>query len=147
MKWSRSEVIKGGIILLLFIYVVFGGLFDKFDPEKGKIENILKKEAYSIEFYDVSASNHIFMKRGINTWNGIVYPYTVVYTSKDVIYAEEIIATLEGKGYALTKQDYIPGKGQIYEMKKIQGLYQEYLTCEICLKDNKEFLITYQYEK
>ena len=45
MKWSRSEVIKGGIILLLFIYVVFGGLFDKFDPEKGKIENILKKEA------------------------------------------------------------------------------------------------------
>ena len=145
MKWSRSEVIKGGIILLLFIYVVFGGLFDKFDPEKGKIENILKKEAYSIEFYDVSASNHIFMKRGINTWNGIVYPYTVVYTSKDVIYAEEIIATLEGKGYALTKQYYILGKGQIYEMKKIQGLYQEYLTCEICLKDNKEFLITYQY--
>ena len=147
MKWSRSEVIRGGIILLLFIYVVFGGLFDKFDPEKGKIENILKGEAYSIEFYDVSASNHIFMKRGINTWNGIVYPYTVVYTSKDVIYAEEIIATLEGKGYALTKQYYIPGKGQIYEMKKIQGLYQEYLTCEICLKDNKEFLITYQYEK
>ena len=147
MKWSRSEVIRGGIILLLFIYVVFGGLFDKFDPEKGKIENILKKEAYSIEFYDVSASNHIFMKRGINTWNGIVYPYTVVYTSKDVIYAEEIIATLEGKGYALTKQYYILGKGQIYEMKKIQGLYQEYLTCEICLKDNKEFLITYQYEK
>ena len=147
MKWSRSEVVRGGIILLLFIYVVFGGLFDKFDPEKGKIENILKKEAYSIEFYDVSASNHIFMKRGINTWNGIVYPYTVVYTSKDVIYAEEIIATLEGKGYGLTKQYYILGKGQIYEMKKIQGLYQEYLTCEICLKDNKEFLITYQYEK
>ena len=50
MKWGRSEVIRGGIILLLFIYVVFGGLFDKFNSEKGRIENILKGEAYSIEF-------------------------------------------------------------------------------------------------
>ena len=40
MKWGRSEVIRGGIILLLFIYVVFGGLFDKFNSEKGRIENI-----------------------------------------------------------------------------------------------------------
>ena len=54
MKWGRSEVIRGGIILLLFIYVVFGGLFDKFNSEKGRIENILKGEAYSIEWNNLS---------------------------------------------------------------------------------------------
>ena len=48
MKWSRSEVIKGGIILLLFIYVVFGGLFDKFKFGKRKNRKYFKKEKHIV---------------------------------------------------------------------------------------------------
>ena len=69
MKWGRSEVIRGGIILLLFIYVVFGGLFDKFNSEKGRIENILKGEAYSIEFKDTNISAQGFNQRGVPVLN------------------------------------------------------------------------------
>ena len=145
MKWGRSEVIRGGIILLLFIYVVFGGLFDKFNSEKGRIENILKGEAYSIEFKDTNISAQGFNQRGVPVLNGTIYPYTVVYVSNHAVNENEIISRLENSGYALKKEYYNSVQEHIYKLDKGQGPYQQHLTCEVRMKMHEEFSISYQY--